>query len=854
MPIPHLSTSPRRDMINRVSTTTGKPSSSGGPKNKRTRRRLWIRRGLLAAFILFCIGTIGLVGLFAYISQDLPDPNKINDRNVAESTKIYDRTGETLLYTVSGDRNRTVVPLNEIPDSLKQAVILLEDKNFYTNKGFSIRGILRSAWADVTQGSRAQGGSTITQQFVKNSILSPEKKISRKIKELILAIQIERKFSKDQILQLYLNEIPYGSTAYGVEAASQSYFGKPAKDLTLAQSATLAALPNRPSTYLNHQDLLKKRQEHALDQMVEAGHITADAAAEAKKEDVTITVRGSNIVAPHFVFYVRELLEKQFGEGVVQSGGLSVYTTLDIDKQRAAEAAIAEGMKKVEQYGGHNASLVSLDTKTGQIVAMVGSKDFFDKDIDGQVNVALTPQQPGSSFKPIVYAAAFEKGYTPDMILFDVTTTFKNTPTDWTPHNYDLSEHGPLPARKALAGSLNIPTAQVTYLTGVENILNLAKKLGYTTLDGQYGLALGLGVGEVRLLDHASAYATLAREGMRHQPTPILKVLDKHGKALAQFKDQAVQVMDATAARQINNVLSDDNNRAFVFGAGSRLTLKDRPVAAKTGTTQDYRDAWAMGYTPSIATGVWVGNNDNKSMKGGADGVVVAAPIWNAYMKKVLEGTPVEVFKKPDEVKTGKPILDGQVDAEVTHIVDAVTSQLIPANCLDAYPAAFATQKTLKETHTILFYLNKDEPRGDPPADPAADEQFANWEAAVQKWAKKQKGYVSTAIAPEDCHLRDAERMPTVTINEPTADTIVAHAPFTVSVSATPYTGRTIQRVELYLDGQPITTMTAAPYIYNYAPTNANGTYDLEARVYDDVENMSKAVVTISLQLPSPTP
>lgn len=820
-------------------------------KNKRERYKLLLKRLAQTTAVCVLLGGLFIVGVFAYFSHDLPDPNKINERNVAESTKIYDRTGETLLYTISGDQFRTVIPLEEIPDSVKWATLMLEDRNFYHHKGVVVRGIVRSVWTNLTRGTKVSG-SSITQQFVKNSILSSEKTYSRKIKEVILAVQMERKFTKDQILQLYLNEIPYGSTAYGIEATARIYYGKSARDLTVGESATLAALPQSPSYYYNHQDELQWRRDYALDLMAEAGRITHDEASAAKKEDVALTIKSGNILAPHFVFYVKEILTTKYGENTVERGGLTVYTTLDLDKQEKAEKAIENGVAKIEQYGGNNAALVSLDTKSGQILAMVGSRDYFNDAIEGQVNVTLTKQQPGSSFKPVVYAAAFEKGYVPEMMLFDVETTFKNNPTNWTPHNYDLSEHGPISAHRALAGSLNIPTAKMAYLTGVDNIVRLAKKMGYTTLNDSYGLAFSLGVADVRLLDHVAAFSVFAREGEKHRVTPILRVEDKKGKVLEEFKDETVQVIDKEVARKINNILSDDSARSYAFGAGTKLTLRDRPVAVKTGTTQDYRDAWTIGYTPSLATAVWAGNTDNTEMKRGAAGFVLATPIWNEYMNAVLgsaEDTPVESFNGPAYTLPEKPIMRGEIDALVPHLVDRVTGKAIPATCADTYPQDFVEVKELKETHTILHYVQKDDPLGDAPANPQDDEQYALWEEAVQRWAAGQSGYYTETIAEEDCDLRDEKNMPTINITQPQIDAVIANSVFATVVDAHAAAGRSVKRVELFLHDEKIATLTEVPFSHTHTTSLANGIYALKAVVYDDVENSAEAAININIKV-----
>ncbi|HLD34818.1 MAG TPA: transglycosylase domain-containing protein, partial [Patescibacteria group bacterium] len=554
---------------------------------------------------------------------------------------------------------------------------------FYEHKGISIWGIFRGVVWQTIRGKKAQGGSTLTQQFIKNSILTSERTITRKIKEWLLAYRLENRFSKDEILQMYFNEIPYGSTAYGVEAASQKYFGKTVKDINLAEAAILAALPQGPSRYSpygSNIDLLLGRQRYILDLMVDQGHATEEEAEEAKNYELTFSPPTANIKAPHFVMYVKEILSSKYGEKMVEQGGLKIITTLDLYKQEIAEEVVKEQAEKnLKNFNATNAALVAINPKNGQILCMVGSKDYFDQEIDGQVNITTSKRQPGSSLKPLVYAAAFIKGYTPNTILYDVITNFSNDATKpYEPRNYDSAEHGPVSIRKALAGSLNVPAVKAIYLAGIKNVTNLAFDLGYTTLSDpdRFGLSLVLGGGEVKLIEHANAYSAFAREGVLHPVSAILRVEKPDGTVLEEFQENEKKVLDPKIARQINDVLSDNGARAYIFGERNWLTLGTRPVAAKTGTTNDYRDAWTMGYTPSIVAGVWVGNNDNSEMKRGADGGVVAAPIWHNFMEKVLGDTPIEKFKPAEIPTTGKAMLDGQVDTGNIVKIDKISGLL----------------------------------------------------------------------------------------------------------------------------------------------------------------------------------
>ncbi len=779
------------------------------------------------------------------------------DRTVAESTKIYARDGTTLLYDIHGEQKRTVVPLSDMPDDIKHATIAIEDKDFYSHHGFSLGGIVKAVCHEVIGNFGGlcppRGGSTITQQFIKNSILTSQHSYIRKVKELVLSYQLEKRFSKDQILQLYLNEIPYGSNAYGVESAAQTYFKKRAKDLTLAESALLAAMPQSPSYYSpygNHTEDLVGRQHLVLKVMVEQNYITQEQADAAKAVDILAQVKpkSDNIVAPHFVMYVKELLAAKFGEKEAEQGGFKIITTLNIDKQKIAEEVVTKyAEKNATKYNASNAALVSLDTKTGQILAMVGSKDYFDTKIDGNVNVTLRPRQPGSSFKPIVYATAFKQGYTPETILFDLVTNFAtDSGKDYTPHNYDNKEHGPVSMRQALAGSLNIPAVKTLYLAGIKNVLETAKDLGYTTLDdpSRFGLSLVLGGGEVTLLEHTSTYATFAREGVRHPVAAIMRIEDNKGKVLEQFQNREEKVLDENVVRLLTSVLSDNEARAYIFGSKNYLTLPDRPVAAKTGTTNDYRDAWTIGYTPSIATGVWVGNNNNTEMKRGADGSVVAAPIWNEYMKRTVGG-PAEPFKAPKPNTSTKPILQGKIGSDIKYSVDLFTGKIIPDKCLETYPEAFITQKSFKIVHDILFYVNKEDPTGPVPADPTKDPQYARWEEPVQRWAVANK-YLDSALQYESCDLRSSANSPVVTFTSPVTGATVSSSTFTVEATAT--SPQSIKSITYYLDDVQIGTANATPFMLTYTatPELISGFHDLKAVATDMIGNSGSATITVN--------
>lgn len=585
-----------------------------------------------------------------------------------QSTKIFDRNG-ILLYELFGEIKRTPVPLSDIPLVLQQATIAVEDQDFYKHDGIDYTSIIRATIANLESRSLAQGGSTISQQLVRNALLTREKTFERKIKEMILSRRLERTYTKDQILEMYLNFAPYGANAYGVEAASQTYFGRRVSDLTLAQSAYLAALPKAPTHYSphgSHRDELDTRADLILSLMQKQQFISEEEMQEAKQQTVEFKEIKSSIRAPHFVMYVIDQLRQEYGDDVLLQKGLSVTTALDLHLQTAAEEIIKTQVEKNQKkYKAGNAALVAIDPNSGQILAMVGSHDYFDETQDGAVNVAIMPRQPGSSFKPYVYATAFEKGMHPSTVLMDVATNFgRYGEKDYIPKNYNGREYGPVSARQALAGSLNISAVKTLFFAGIDHSIDTAERMGITTLKDRssVGPSIVLGGAEVTLLDHTSAYGVFAAGGIKHQLTTILEVKDHLGHVIKQTEPSVGEsVLDSGVAYQITDILSDQEARKFIFGRLSRnLVLSDRPVAVKTGTTQAYRDAWTVGFTPGLVCGVWVGNSDNTAMRPGADGSVVAAPIWKAFMEKAHEGRPVEKFVRPKD--TAKNVVLTQND------------------------------------------------------------------------------------------------------------------------------------------------------------------------------------------------
>lgn len=746
--MPRLARTVRSGNSWRKSSTTKRGSTRAGSRSALRRFplpriRLTLLRPLFTfVFIAGLAGAVFLTFAIAALSRNLPEPGRLIERAVPISTKIYDREGKIVLYDIHGEAKRTPISLNDIAPLAIKATIVAEDRTFYEHGGFALKGMLRSLLLNVFTGGPLRGGSTITQQFVKNAVLTNEKTLTRKLKELVLAYRIEKRFSKDEILGMYFNEIPYGSTTYGIEAAAQTFFNKPAKDLDLIEGAILAALPKAPtrlSPYGNHADELSARVKYIIRGMMEEKYISKDESDNALKVDPLSKIKSKqeNILAAHFVLFVKEKLVDKYGEDFVQRGGLKVITTLDWRLQQIAEEEIRNGAQKNEKkYGGKNSALVAEDPKTGQILAMVGSRDYFDTAVDGNVNVALRPRQPGSSFKPIVYAAALTKGLTPDTPLWDTVTTFKVEPKEYTPTNYDSKEHGLLTVRQALAGSLNIPAVKALYLTGVETVLDLADSLGYTTLSdrSRFGLSLTLGGGEVTLFDHVGAFATFANDGVRVPQSVILRIEDSSGRVLESWEQPPeLRVLEPTIVRELVSILTDNNARAYIFGANNLLILKDRPVAAKTGTTNNWHDGWTMGFTPSLVAGIWAGNNDNTEMKKGADGVLVAAPIWNAFMTRALKDTPVETFPKPDPRPVLNPYLRGQGAGIVKVKVNKTTGLL--AN--EFTPPGDIEERSYGAVHSELFYLDRNNLNGPPPENPGADPNFENFETAVRRYAEQ---------------------------------------------------------------------------------------------------------------------
>ncbi len=685
--------------------------------------------GLKILGLAAALGFIGLFGVAIYYAETLPSFVTIAQTSTVNhaSTRFYDRTGTILLYQIG--TQQTTAPASAFPESLKEATVAIEDQNFYNEPAFSPEGILRAAFVDLTHGSIVEGGSTITQQVARQAFLTLRQTFTRKLKELILAIRLGQIYSKDQILSLYLNDVPYGPTLIGAETASEAYFGIPATQLDIAQSALLAALPNAPTYYSpwgNHVTELFARQKLVLQKMYDQKMITKAQFDSAVAEKITFQPQSiGGIKAPWFVTAVDDYLVQKYGETAVDTTNMKVVTTLDWNLEQEAETAVSAGAARNEQlYHSNNASLVAEDPQTGQILALVGSRNYFDIANDGNFDVATQGlRQPGSSLKPFVYLTAFEKGYTPDTTLFDVPTEFSTDPScpavpNFTstnkacfhPVDFEGTFAGPVSIRTALAQSINVPAVKMLYLVGIKDAISTIDSFGITTLNdpNSYGLSLVLGGGAVHLIDLTGAYSALAADGIKHAQSMILQVQDANGNVLESYADQATQVAPAQDVRLITSVLDDASARASLFGGSLDETVfPGYQVALKTGTSNDFRDAWAMGYTPDLAVGVWAGNNNNAPMQKNGSSILAAVPIWHAFLSQALQQYPPDAFPLPaTTTPSTKPMLDGNYTAN-------------------------------NQIHNILYYVNKNDPTGPAPTDPASDPQFHDWEVGVINWAQQ---------------------------------------------------------------------------------------------------------------------
>ncbi len=793
------------------------------------------------AVFLFGAGIIflasGAVILWASF-MSLPDFAAFQDRKVVESTKIYDRTGKILLYDVHEDIKRTLVPFDAISLNIKNATIAAEDANFYSHYGIEPKSILRALIANITGGGFKQGGSTITQQVIKKTLLTDEKKITRKVKEVILSFKLEAMFSKDEILALYLNEVPYGGNVYGIAEASKLFFGKDARDLSLVESAYLAALPNAPtrlSPYGNNRNKLEGRKNFILGRMLYLGFITEKEHVLALAEKIVFLPKEPRgMKAPHFVIWVREYLAEKYGERTVEENGYKVITTLDYALQKKAEETIASHAKKMEDsFGAKNMALIAIDPKNGQVLVMIGSRDYFDTKNEGNFNVALARRQPGSAFKPFAYATAFKKGYTPETVLFDLPTNFstacnaKGIPLSpltkkedcYMPENFEGGYRGPISMRDSLAQSRNVTSVKTLYLAGINDTIATARDMGINGLNdpARYGLSLVLGGAEVSLLDITGAYGVFANDGIHNQTSAILRIEDKAGNIIEEFKPSSNVVLDSEIARKITSILSDNKARTPTFGAASSLHFPGKDVAVKTGTTNDYRDVWTVGYTPNIAVGMWAGNNDNSSITKGNSAAFTVSVVWRAFMEEAFKTATSERFIEPEEEDlTALPApLQGIWKGGEKYIIDkssgALATPLTPPETKEVL--------VVNQVHTILHWVNKNDPRGLPPTSPQNDPQYYLWEIPVREWFANQniqEGYRGGIPTTYDT-VHTPENIPVLSISA--VDLKQVHYADTQLSFTVSSTGKfPLARVEFFINGQFIEEDTQTPFSITFTP------------------------------------
>lgn len=809
---------------------------------------------------------IFFVLLFVFYSRDLPSPERIQ-RKTGFSIVLLDRNSKPI-YDIYSDKNRIPIPLSEIPDHLKKATISIEDKDFYQHQGFSSKGILRAIFNIFTL-KGLQGGSTLTNQLVKNVLLTSERTLPRKFKEFILSVQIERKYSKDEILQMYLNEAPYGGTMWGIETAAQGYFGKTTKELNLLESVILAGLPQRPSYYSPYgvnKEAFKERSVQVLRRMREDGYITQVQEQKYKNELKNFKFESSEYEfnAPHFVEYVKKQLTSKFGEKKVEQGGLKVVTTLDLELQKKSETIVIEELDKIKGLNASNASAVVMDPETGEILTYIGSREYEseDSEFQGKFDVAsLGLRQPGSALKPITYAVAFSKNYTPSSVIMDVETKFPGGEgqKDYIPKNYDNKFRGPIQLRFALGNSINIPAVKLTALVGIHDILEQAYLMGISSLaptnenEKRLGLSITLGGGEVTLLELTGAYGVFANKGIKKEAVSILKVIDTEGKTIFEHKGTpGKKVMGDDIAFLVSHILLDNNARKDVFGERSYLNIPGQTVAVKTGTTDDKRDNWAIGYSTKTVAGVWVGNNDNTAMNPKiASGATGASPIWNRIMKEFLAKRKGEEFTIPSNVislnidayggglpKEGKPtrseyFIKGTEPTSVAPIyLKLKISRSDSGKLANQVEAATGNYD---EKDFIVFIEN----------DPTSDEN--RWQAGIDEWLKTQSDGIFHP--PGETSSKDSGNV-VVNIKKPKDQDVINDN--NVELRANAYAVKNIKKIELYIDDSQKEEVTGAVFEKNI--NLSNGIHKIKFKATDEDNKTGESEITVGINTPIVTP
>lgn len=846
------------------------------PAQQALQRAKMIRLVALSGLGSVFIGFIVFLGLFAWFSKDLPKPGQIVRRE-GFSTQILDRE-ERVLYDFYSQERRTPVKIDQISEYMRQATIAVEDKDFYKHQGFDPLTPVRIFYNYLFRRGRVVGGSTLTQQLVKNVLLTNERSLPRKFKEFVLSVQIERQFTKDEILAMYLNEVPYGGSAAGVQAASEIYFNKNASELNLVESVILAGLPQRPSSYSpfsgrtteDGTPLWKWRALGVLRRMREDGYISEELekATIAELDSVVFEKPSSSIQAPHFVFFVREQLDEMLGSDLVETGGLKVTTSLDMDLQRVAQEVVSEEIAKVENLNITNGAVMVTDPQTGEILTMVGSVDYFSETIDGKFNVAVDGlRQPGSSIKPVTYLAALRKGYTPASMLIDVQTVFQpNEQTKaYEPRNYDGRYQGPISLRESLGNSLNTTSVKLLANVGVENMLRLAYDMGFPTLEptkenlSRLGLAVTLGGGEVHLIDSVSAYSVFANGGFRVDPVAILKVEDRDGNVLYEHKPvRGRKVIEEGEAYLINHILSDNSARLRAFGANSLLNT-GRPIAVKTGTTNDQKDNWAIGWSQTTMVGVWVGNNNNTSMKSVASGISGASPIWRRVMNEAIsQGRETPDWNRPDSIEdadvdavSGYPPHDEFPTKKEVIIRGTLPSLPDPIHskvklCPGQNKLATETMVAAGQYEEKVFVALREN-------DPISQDGRNRWQDAINAWvADKEERFKPPT---EYCDGGSSEVF--VRLNRPENERSYSDTNIEIEVEAVSIEG--IERVEIWVNGNRRETLTARPYRTRIELST--GQYEIWAKARDnkgrEVESSHVKIGTGGAAwnpTPSPTP
>jgi 1A family penicillin-binding protein len=830
-------------------------------------REFWLKFFKIA-LMLIGVGLVALVILFVYFSKDLPSPAKVV-RHEGYSSKVYDRNGK-VLYDIYEDAKRELVNFNDIPEYLKQATVAVEDKDFYKHSGFDPLTPFRII-KNFFYFGKVTGGSTLTQQLTRTALLSTERTITRKIKELILSIQIDAKYSKDEILGMYLNEAPYGGASWGVGSASEQYFGKSVKELNLAECAILAGLPQLPSVYSPYSstpNAYKSRTQHVLNRMVEDGYLSQSMVDETMNEvnNYEFQDQKSTMQAPHFVFWIKELLAEKYGSEVVEGGGLKITTTLDLDLQKKAEEIVAEEIDKDEEKGISNGAALVLDPATGQVLAMVGSRDYWSTKTDGNFNVVTQAlRQPGSSIKPITYLTAIKKGWTAATMIMDTPVTFLGVggQKDYSPKNYTGKFVGPISLRDALGNSINVTAVKTLAFVGVENMLRQAYDMGLSTLEptkenlSKFGLAVTLGGAEVKMIDLASAYTAFANKGYRMDPVGILKVEDKDGRVLEEYKQtDGKKVMTGQEAFIISNILSDNSAREMTFGTSNYLQVSGYQVAVKTGTTNEKKDNWTIGWSPNLLTAVWVGNNDGSAMGSVVSGVSGASPIWNKIMKYELPKLPKVDFAIPDKIVSlevdkvsGYQAHDGFasrseyfIDGTQSTISDPIHMKL--KVCKDKTGLA-TPDDVANNNYDEKEYFNFKED------DLVSTDGVNRWQTGINEWISQQSDQNKYNVPTDYCR---SDGMVNVGIDSPSHESTVGN---TFDVKIVTNSLVKITEVKLWVDGIEKKTWTERPFEMSLTLDNGPHTIKVKAtdREGNNQERESKIGVNVPWNwTPSPTP